>query len=373
MLLPALLLCCVLLGPASSSISPSVPAVESTPPLSATSAATASAGTADADPPTAESQASHVTLGQVIATLSEFQRASARDVIAEPLAQLANTLASVQAGVTAMSERLDLLHNTQLQQQKTQTVVQQQLDAIKATISRIPKIVLGKACSSDTDCSRMLPEAVCGSSGRCRCRDGYRQVSDTVCRGPSRLTEWCLEDADCQTLVSNTVCSRGKCGCASGFWSHNNTECRQVSVVSKDGLCVGDQDCDSSLHLRCVSGACACPVRATGGYEYRLVGGSACNEGNVELRRDGGTWGVVCDDSEDSDDNWGTKNANVICRSLGFRSGSPTMESRYGQSANFFMDNVHCDGTETHLMNCSYLGWGVHNCGEGEVAGAQCS
>ena len=279
MLLPALLLCCVLLGPASSSISPSVPAVESTPPLSATSAATASAGTADADPPTAESQASHVTLGQVIAALSEFQRASARDVIAEPLAQLANTLASVELQMqktqTAVQQQLDAIEASQsalsgrihtvLQQQQQQqqaalttrlTAIQQQqqLDAIQAAINYIPKIVLGKACSNDTECSRMLPEAVCGSSGRCRCRDGYRQVSDTACRGPSRLTESCLEDADCQTLVSNTVCSRGKCSCASGFWSHNNAECRQVSVVSKDRLCVGDQDCDSSLHLRCVFG-----------------------------------------------------------------------------------------------------------------------
>ena len=47
---------------------------------------------------------------------------------------------------------------------------------------------------------------------------------DTVCRKGSRLTESCLEDADCQTLASNTVCTRGECSCASGLWNHNNTE-----------------------------------------------------------------------------------------------------------------------------------------------------
>ena len=42
---------------------------------------------------------------------------------------------------------------------------------------------------------RMLSEAVCGSDGRCSCRDGFRQVSGTVCRKHSRLTEFCQEDA----------------------------------------------------------------------------------------------------------------------------------------------------------------------------------
>ena len=367
-MLPVLLACCALLGPASCRPSPAVPAVASTPPQSTAHAETDSARTTSA--------------GMSDAGLSS----------AEPLTQLANTLASVQAGVTAMSERLDLLHDTLLLQQQTLTTVQQQLhvieasqsalsgrvdtvlqqqrqqlDVIQAAISHIPQKVLGKACSSDTECSGMPPEAVCGSDDRCSCREGFRQVSDTVCRKPSRLTESCLEDADCQTLVSNTVCSLGECGCASGFWNHNNAECRKVSAVSKDGSCVGDQDCDQNRSHQCVSGACSCPVRAIGGYEYRLAGGPSCNEGNVELRRDGGAWGVVCDDF------WGTPDANVVCQSLGFRSGSPTSGSRYGRSEYFYMDGVYCGGSETHLMNCRYLGWGRHDCDAGQVAGAQCT
>ena len=546
MLLPVLICCVLLLGPASSSIPPAAPAVESTPPqptastgteaAETTSAETASggtapaetasggtasvetapaetapaetastktaspgtvsAGTADSGRPMTEPQASHVTLGQVIAALSEFQRTTARAAIAEPLAELAKTLASVQESVTAMSGRLNLIHDTQLRQQKTQTdlakrldmieqsqsatvrhvqgmersqsqvlsrldtiaqsqteasgrldtiqnslsrldglqqsqtatysqlaavwgaqsdlsgalsvrldaieasqdslsgrvdtvlqllqqqqqqaaaaarptAVQQQLDAIQAAINHIPQKVLGKVCSSDSDCSGIPSEAVCGSDGRCSCREGFRQVSETECRKPSRLAELCLEDADCKTLVSNTVCTRGECSCASGYWNHNNTECRQVSAVNKAGSCVGDQDCASKLHLRCVSGTCSCPVKAIGRYEYRLVGGSACSEGNVELRRDGGSWGVVCDDHWGTDYS-GTNNANVICRYLGFRSGSPTMLSRYGRGTNFYMDNVQCGGSETHLMSCPYRGWGNHNCGRGEVAGARC-
>ena len=225
---------------------------------------------------------------------------------------------------------------------------------------------------NDTDCSRIPSEAVCGTQGLCSCPDGFRQVSNTVCRKLSRLTESCLEDADCQTLVSNTVCTRGECSCASGHWNHNNTECWQVSAVKTYGRCVGDQDCDSSLHLRCVSGTCTWLGRTVGGYEYRLVGGSACNEGNVELRRNGGSWDVVCDDYWETRFS-GTSNAKVICRSLGFRSGSPTMEPRYGRSENFYMDDVKCGGSETHLMNCPYKCWGVDDCFVHEVAGVQCN
>ena len=290
--------------------------------------------------------------------------------------QLQQHLDAIEASQGSLSGRADTaIQQQQQQQEQRQQQLQQHLDAIQAAINLIPKIVLGEACSNDTDCSRMLPEAVCGSDDRCKCRDGFRQVSDTVCRKGSRLTESCLEDADCQTLVSNTVCTRGECSCASGFWNHSNAECRQVSVVKKDGPCVGDQDCDPNLPLRCISGICSCPVRAIGGYEYRLVGGSACNEGNVEVRRDGGSWGAVCDDYWDHRTaiNMGKNNAKVVCGSLGYASGLPFTSSRYGQNKNFYMDDIECDGSETHLMNCPYGGWGVHNCGAHEVAGVQCS
>ena len=81
---------------------------------------------------------------------------------------------------------------------------------------------------------------------------------------------------------------------------------------------------------------------------------------------------MVCDDYWETSFS-GTSNAKVVCRSLGFRSGSPTVESHYGQNSNFYMDYVECRGSETHLINCHYPGWGNHNCGGGEVAGAQCT
>ena len=45
--------------------------------------------------------------------------------------------------------------------------------------------------------------------------------------------------------------------------------------------------------------------------DIRLVGGTAPTEGRVELCRNQ-SWGTVCDDF------WGTPDATVVCRQLGY-------------------------------------------------------
>ena len=100
-----------------------------------------------------------------------------------------------------------------------------------------------------------------------------------------------------------------------------------------------------------------------------------------------GVWGTVCDDS------WGTNDAKVVCRQLGFptagenttnmnfstlvtRSHSLIGAIAYGSA--FFgqgtgpilYDNVECTGNEYVLQQCNHLT--IDNCGHYEDAGVSC-
>ena len=101
--------------------------------------------------------------------------------------------------------------------------------------------------------------------------------------------------------------------------------------------------------------------------EIRLVGGSSAKEGRVEVC-DGSVWGTVCDDS------WGTPDAQVVCRQLGYVTtgaiarGSAFFGSGVGPVT---FDDVGCTGSEMFLANCSRAS--THNCAHTEDAGVTCS
>lgn len=96
-------------------------------------------------------------------------------------------------------------------------------------------------------------------------------------------------------------------------------------------------------------------------FEVRLNGRDA-----VEIYHRG-EWKYVCDDS------WDINDANVVCRQLGLGSAVSAPKRIQIPTSSFWLDDLRCEGDEAHLGDCPHRGWGSHNCGTGEGAGARCN
>ncbi|XP_061913153.1 neurotrypsin-like [Entelurus aequoreus] len=99
----------------------------------------------------------------------------------------------------------------------------------------------------------------------------------------------------------------------------------------------------------------------------RLVGGDSPWEGRVEVLHSG-DWGTVCDD------HWTQQHAEVVCGQLGYRGHAEVVSGgTFGEGAGLILlDDVHCDGSETSLLDCRHGIWGRTDCSHGEDVGVRC-
>lgn len=115
-----------------------------------------------------------------------------------------------------------------------------------------------------------------------------------------------------------------------------------------------------------------CPHPTTPSYwnegSVRLLDGSSRNEGRLEVYWNG-QWGTVCDDS------WDIKDANVVCRQLGYPSGAAALEgSHFGRgTGDILLDEIRCTGYETSLLDCPSNAIYQHDCDHSEDAGVVCA
>ncbi|XP_042360679.1 galectin-3-binding protein A-like [Plectropomus leopardus] len=100
--------------------------------------------------------------------------------------------------------------------------------------------------------------------------------------------------------------------------------------------------------------------------DVRLFGGSV-SEGRVEVYHDG-KWGTVCDDG------WDMAEAQVVCRQLRFPGAKSVLIGRtYGKAPGpIWLDDLTCEGTEKHLITCTFKGWGETDCSHKEDVGVIC-
>jgi len=138
----------------------------------------------------------------------------------------------------------------------------------------------------------------------------------------------------------------------------DNVGCSEAETSLKDcshrGWGVHGDQHDEDAGVRCESAV-------------RLVNGAGPHEGRVEVYH-GGRWGTVCDDG------WSSRDAEVVCRSLGMSGGVAVSRAGFGQgTGDIMMDDVSCSGYEKNLKSCQHRGWGSHNCGHIEDAGVRCN
>merc|ERR1712025_584446 len=138
-----------------------------------------------------------------------------------------------------------------------------------------------------------------------------------------------------------------------------------IHFAMDDVVCTGDElnirDCSYKHKENCgASEAAGVICGPSGPAEVTLVGGSHSGEGNVIINGR-----PVCDDL------WDKRDADVICRMLGFVSGQAVTSSAFGQvELPFIMDDVQCVGDESDILACHHAS--QHNCGVREGAGVRC-
>ena len=96
--------------------------------------------------------------------------------------------------------------------------------------------------------------------------------------------------------------------------------------------------------------------------------GDLATQGRVEVFHNG-VWGAVCYDS------WDLKDADVVCRQLGF-GGALAAKAHAafgGGNRKIWLTNVQCRGYESSLTGCTNSGWGTYYCRQNKYAAVMCS
>ncbi|XP_078700797.1 scavenger receptor cysteine-rich domain-containing protein DMBT1-like [Branchiostoma floridae x Branchiostoma belcheri] len=230
---------------------------------------------------------------------------------------------------------------------------------------------VGVVCAVTDHCEghRCENNAICNNKDdgyTCICTEGwegeYCQNKIDHCEGHR-----CQNNATCNNKDDGYTCICSK-GWSGEYCQNARSTCGQDMYQCHNGRCIfRDWECNG--YDDCSDGSDELPLNSNCFLNARLVGGKASNEGRLEVQRESGEWGAVCDDS------WDIIDADIACRQLGYTGAvNGTEHSFFGAgSGKIWLDNVICTGTESNLAECQHNGWGKHNCRQDEAVGVVCS
>uniref|UniRef100_A0A3Q3RJY2 Neurotrypsin n=1 Tax=Mastacembelus armatus TaxID=205130 RepID=A0A3Q3RJY2_9TELE len=185
-------------------------------------------------------------------------------------------------------------------------------------------------------------------SNRTTCRFQFRNTASSsvcvCCRGVPKAWSWAhFGQGSGPILLDGVKCTGNELfldQCPHGDWEQHNCDHMEDAGVS-------------------------CSPYTDG--VVRLVGGDNPWEGRVEVFHNG-DWGTVCDD------HWTQQHAEVVCRQLGYRGHAEVVsDGMFGEGVGLILlDDVHCDGSETSLLDCQHGIWGRTDCSHSEDVGVRC-
>ncbi|BES87727.1 serine protease [Nesidiocoris tenuis] len=192
-------------------------------------------------------------------------------------------------------------------------------------------------------------------------------IDDLNCNGNETTIADCAHNGwgvhDCsQEEAAGVVCKTVENECSLNYW-----QCRGAAECIPLGfLCDNVPDCQDKSDED--------PVNCNDHFSVRLVGtggvsrSNKVTEGRLEVKRFG-VWGTVCDDD------FGAREAEVICNSLGFKGPAKAYkEAAFGAGTGvIWMDQVHCFGNESSVKDCMHDSWGQTNCKHDEDVAVACS